>query len=107
MPKAAVESSELAGPAGLREQQRPLGRQVRFEFALVDPVASEFLADRASREAAMLGAPVDPPPVAFEDAFEVDTFDPFGQLVGDRLELATLIEVERERFFASRDDLRR
>ncbi len=57
------------------------------------------------RQPAMLGAAVDPTSVAFKDLLEVGPLDPLGQLVGDVLERPAVVEVERERLLAGRDDL--
>src|SRR4051812_39203491 len=71
-------------------------RRLGLELGLVDAVAAELLADAPPRQAAMGGAAVDPPAIALEDALEVGTLDPLGQLVGDRLEGPVQVELEAE-----------
>ena len=75
-------------------------RGFRFELGLIDLVAAELFADTPARESAMRRAAVDPAGMAFENADQVGTFDPFGQFLRDVLKRSLEVEIEAERLFA-------
>src|SRR5262245_28015849 len=80
---------------------------VGLEVGLVDAVTAELLADAPPRQTAVRRTAVDPAAVALQDALEVRALDPLGQLIGDDVKWPPAVEVEAERLFAGRHDLRR